>query len=64
MKRYWNKFLNWLLPNRRQRLLAEIMKRDQELGIYDETLCCICEKEKADTGYDMMFCKDCWDEKW
>ena len=27
-------------------------------------LCCICEKEKADTGYDMMFCKDCWDEKW
>jgi len=36
MKRYWNKFLNWLLPNRRERLLAEIMKRDQELGLYDE----------------------------
>ena len=37
MKRYWNKFLNWLLPNRRKRLLAEIMKRDQELGLYEET---------------------------
>ena len=37
MKRYWNKFLNWLLPNRRQRLLAEIMKKDQESGLYDET---------------------------
>ena len=36
MKRYWNKFLNWLLPNRRERLLAEIMKRDQQLRLYDE----------------------------
>jgi|TARA_R110001592_G_scaffold12879_3_gene60539 hypothetical protein len=38
MKKYWNKFLNWLIPSRRGRLLAEIMKRDQELGLYDETL--------------------------
>jgi hypothetical protein len=37
MKRYWNKFLNFILPNRRKRLLAEIMKRDQEFGLYDET---------------------------
>ena len=36
MKRYWNKFLNWIIPNRRQRLLAKIMKMDQELGLYDE----------------------------
>jgi hypothetical protein len=36
MKRYWNKFLNWLLPNRRERLLAEITKRDQELALFDE----------------------------
>ena len=36
MKRYWNKFLNWLLSNRRERLLSEIMKQDQELGLYDE----------------------------
>ena len=35
MKRYWNKFLNWLIPKRRERLLAKIMKLDQELGIYD-----------------------------
>jgi hypothetical protein len=37
MKRYWNKFLNWIIPNRRRRLLVEMMKRDQELGLYDET---------------------------
>jgi hypothetical protein len=37
MKRYWNKFLNWLIPNRRQRLLRKIMEQDQELGLYDET---------------------------
>ena len=38
MKRYWNKFLNWLIPNRKERLLSKIMKIDQELGLYDETL--------------------------
>ncbi len=37
MKKYWNKFLNWLIPNRRQRLLEKIVKQDQELGLYDET---------------------------
>lgn len=26
------------------------------------TLCCMCEKEKANTGYDMRFCKSCWNE--
>ena len=36
MKTYWNKFLNWLQPNRREKFLAEIMKRDQELGLYEE----------------------------
>ena len=36
MKRYWNRFLNWLIPSRRKRLLSEIMKQDQELGLYDE----------------------------
>ena len=35
MKRYWNKFLNWLIPKRRERLLAKIMKLDQELGLYE-----------------------------
>ena len=35
MKRYWNKFLNWIIPNRRERLLAKIMKLDQELGLYE-----------------------------
>ena len=36
MRRYWNKFLNWLIPNRRQRILADMMKRDQESGLYDD----------------------------
>ena len=38
MKRYFNKFLNWIIPKRRERLLAKIMKLDQELGLYDEPL--------------------------
>lgn len=36
LRKYWNKFLNWLYPSRRARLLSEIMKRDQDLGLYDE----------------------------
>ena len=36
MRRYWNKFLNWLMPNRRQRILVDMMKRDQESGLYDD----------------------------
>jgi hypothetical protein len=37
MKRYWNKFLNWIIPNRRERLLSKIIKIDQDLGLYDES---------------------------
>lgn len=37
LRRYWNRFLNWLIPGRRARLISEIMKRDQELGLYE---CC------------------------
>jgi len=36
LRKHWNLFLNWLIPSRRARLLSEIMKRDQELGLYDE----------------------------
>ena len=39
-KKYWNRFLNWILPGRRARLLSEIMKRDQETGLYDKPICC------------------------
>lgn len=28
--------MNWILPGRRARILSEMMKRDQELGLYDE----------------------------
>lgn len=37
MKRYWNRFLNWLIPSRRKRLISEIMKLDQDSGLYDES---------------------------
>ena len=37
LNKHWNRFLNWLIPSRRSRLLSEIMKRDQELGLYDDT---------------------------
>jgi len=37
MRRYWNKFLNWLIPNRRQKILIKMMKESQEMGLYDET---------------------------
>lgn len=36
LRKHWNRFLNWILPGRRARLLSEMMKRDQELGLYDE----------------------------
>jgi len=38
LNRFWNRILNWVIPNRRARLLGEIMKMDQELGLYDETM--------------------------
>lgn len=40
MKRYWNKFLNWLIPGRTARILTRMMKMDQEAGLYDEPKCC------------------------
>ena len=36
MKRLWNKFLNWVIPNRRQKILIKMMKDAEELGLYDE----------------------------
>ena len=36
MKRYWNKFLNWLIPGRRVRILVKMMQENQKLGLYDE----------------------------
>ena len=36
MKRYWNKFLNWLIPGRRVRILVKMMQQNQKLGLYDE----------------------------
>lgn len=36
MKRHWHKFLNWLIPNRRRKIIIEMMKDDEELGLYDE----------------------------
>lgn len=36
LEKIWNRFLNWLIPDRRAKLLAKIMQMDQELGLYDE----------------------------
>jgi hypothetical protein len=35
MKRYWNRFLNWLIPNLRQKILEDMMRKDQEDGLYN-----------------------------
>jgi hypothetical protein len=35
--RLWNKFLNRINPKRRERILGEIMRTDQELGLYGYT---------------------------
>jgi len=37
LRKYWNKFLNWLIPNRRKNLLIKMMRNDEELGLYDIT---------------------------
>ncbi len=33
-RKYWNKFLNLIIPNRSKRLLSKMMEQDQELGLY------------------------------
>ena len=38
MKKYWNKFLNWLIPNRRKKLLIKMIEDSEELRLYDEIL--------------------------
>ena len=35
-KKYWNKFLNWLIPNRMEKLLIKMVIESEELGLYDE----------------------------
>lgn len=46
MRRYWNRFLNWLIPNRRQKILIKMIKADEELGLYDEDKLMVDKKEK------------------
>lgn len=51
LKRHWNRFLNRMIPGRRAKLIDEIMKRDQELGLYkccgnwDEFGKCECDRK-------------------
>ena len=33
-RKYWNKFLNLIIPSRRKKLLLKMMEQDQELGLY------------------------------
>ena len=46
------------------KFLDDLEQKQLRIGsvIPKGTLCCMCEKEKANTGYDMRFCKSCWDE--
>ena len=37
MKKSWNKFLNWLIPGRRIRILARMVQQNQKTGQYE---CC------------------------
>jgi hypothetical protein len=39
IKRGWNRLLNRMLPNRRQRILAKMMREDAEVGLYDDACC-------------------------
>ena len=34
LKRHWNRFLNWLIPNRRKNFLTKMMQNDEELDLY------------------------------
>lgn len=36
LRRNWNRFLNWIFPGRKARILSKMTKRDQELGLYEE----------------------------
>jgi len=36
MKKYYNKFLNWLIPGRRSRILDKMIIRNQRLGLYED----------------------------
>lgn len=35
-KRYLNKFLNFVIPGRRERILSKMMQADQDAGLYDD----------------------------
>lgn len=59
MKRYWNKFLNWLIPNRREKIIIKMVKQNQELGLYDEPLTLLQElikvfKSHRDISFEKM----------
>jgi hypothetical protein len=36
LTKYWNNFLIWVNPRRRQDILSEMARKNQELGLYDE----------------------------
>jgi len=60
---------DWIANETKFRDIAELLQEyhKEQLLIHSVvvpkgTFCCMCEKEKANTGYDMRFCKSCWDE--
>jgi hypothetical protein len=36
LRRYWNKFLNFIISNRRQKILIKMVRDAERLGLYDD----------------------------
>lgn len=36
IRRYWNKFLNFIIPNRRKKILIKMVRDAERLGLYDD----------------------------
>ena len=36
IRRYWNKFLNFIIPNRRQKILIKMVRDAERLGLYND----------------------------
>jgi hypothetical protein len=58
----------WLVSTQSVKRHLEKIKETEQLNIPivvvpKGTLCCVCETKKANTGYDLKFCKECWEEE-
>jgi len=42
---------------------ADEVDEDKRKEVTKGTLCVVCEKRKAGYGYDLHFCKECWEDE-